>query len=473
MNRSNGLLLGLLATLCLIVTWHYSVYRIKPDDDLLWLMQSSANFFSPAGLVEELYDEYREFLRTAGADNLWFVRADTREQLGQSHNYLVSSLWMNTSLRLVDNWSDAGFNSRLASAMLLGFPSQVLVICAGAIFLFCRSKAPNALIILALSLSGLVLFDLIGDAAGRTPNQDLISQSMMSSPLRFVTNFIQSILDPTPAFTLFYPTPKNQAQWLILIAVWFRWNGRYVASYATLVAGAAFHQDYMGLFIIAFVGVDLMLRPHTLNVRVAAIALAGILLYLMRGSLLWAALGGISPESILIIAIGLVAVFASAWVVGHICLRGLQQLPPVRSLSAATDLAVLGCGWLASLVLFIPINFAVDPASSALFWGNVHGRIYGMFYPAAILGLAILAVDSVAARRGRLNIHLAANIVVAGTLAGTLLVYGPGLMAPTKLHERIVDDLEGLSEADLSRLGPGGRAETVFYYDSLRRVDEG
>src|SRR5690606_39022977 len=137
--------------------------------------------------------------------------------------------------------------------------------------------------------------------------------------------------------------------------------------------------------------------------------------------LVWTALGGLSGESILLVTAGLIAIFGGAWLFGRISLRGSRQKLPDRSHSVATDLAVIAYGWLVSLLLFIPVNLAIDPASSSLFWGNVHGRLYGMFYPAAVLGLTILVIDRAALSKAAAKINLAATVALGGTLTVALL----------------------------------------------------
>lgn len=473
-----GIFLGC-ALLIGIQVWIYLAYRLEADDDLIWLYQSARMLQFGTGDIAGHYAVYNAFLERVGAGIEWFTRSDMRQSLGASQNYLFTSGWIAVAAwigQATVGLSD--YPTYMTSVALWAYSTEALAIALGVAAIFITRRDPTVGIAFALALLLLLGLDLVGNWMGDGYTLELIAKQTIEAG-RFSDSLWHTLIDPTPAFSPYYPPAKNRAQMLLMLIMLLRWSDRPASSYSLLLFGAFWHQDYIGLFTLAFVAADLIRQPHVFRRPVVAgLAGVGISIYLLRGSLLWSAVSSVS--SVTLLAIGaagatvLAGVFLARKPILSLQAKVFGQLTG-RSMSTSVlqDLSVQGILWSVTLLLLIPVSMNASDISSSLLWGSVHGRLYGMIHPSVCLGICLIVTAAAARRFGiaKLQVATGATVLLSGlALAGWSVGNVDGIEA---IRSRVESQFRVLDQRAGTALRPGESAEALFFYLSSKSLDTG
>lgn len=480
--RDRALRIGLFVSCALLIAtqvWIYLAYRLEADDDLIWLYQSARMLqFGPSDVAGH-YAAYHAFLEQVGAGIEWLTRAEMRQALGASQNYLFTSGWIAVAAWIGQaTVGISDYPSYMTAVALWAYSTEALAVALGVAAIFVTRRDPRIGVAFALTLLLLLGLDLIGNWLGDNYTLELIAKQTIEAG-KFSDSLWHTLIDPTPAFSPYYPPAKNRAQMLLMLVMLLRWSDRPASSYGLLLFGAFWHQDYIGLFTLAFVTADLVRQPHIFR-RPVVVLLAGlgIALYLLRGSLLWDAVGSLPPSAILAGVAALVAVCFGLFLIRRPIAR-LQLVifgdPAKRSMTTSIlqDLGVQGILWFVSLLLLVPVSLNASDISSSLLWGSVHGRLYGMIHPSVALGLCLVVTAAASKRFGVARLQVAAGSAVL--LSGlALMVWSVGNVDDLDaVQARVESQFRTLDQPTVEPLRPGEAAEALFFYLSAKSLDTG
>jgi len=458
-------------------------FLVGPDDDRLWLYTSAISLGRGADL-RQLNDRVQDSIVRLDRPENQRVRFALRESY--DGNYVGAAAVHHAAAaavaRSLSDLRAQDYPAYLARAMYVSFVAMYLVACLVLILIVAGVRNARWLIAAALAVAatGLMesLFDLTGDTWSGLPTLLPDAQTRETYFQNLWPNLPALFLNPQIQLSPFGDTPRNHFILMMIPLFLLRWSGRFTGSYLFLALLGFLHQSHTGLVLAYLVAVDAALRPSIFRGWTSLVIAVVLAMFAGRESL-GSVIGATRP---IVVISATVAVFIVAaciyWGLRGQMARAFAPLARVRDRLLArgapfADLAMIGVILAVSFPIVAVINALGTEAQSLYFWTQVHGRSLGIFRPALMLALGVLAVARL--ERGRDERALAARVVMLTALA--LL---PGLVEALGHDRHPIARIETGARALEASVGPAidwhsiaARPEPEIYYAIARTLDTG
>lgn len=469
--------------------WRHIDYRIQVEDDLMWSYQTSVGLTTNPEIFNEVEERYLQYLRPQTDDGQWEQRATVRKDLGERQNYLGGNLIVFATAKWIRKFTsldpDVDYPSYIAAAYLSGFVVQALLV---ALFAFAVMFAVSDKKLMAI-IAGTLVYILFADFFEASAPQDFISQNAFErGPVYIFGGFLKMLSAPLMSFSPFYPPFKSRLVILVLMCFLVRWRGYTAWSYWLLFLAAFFHQGYGGIVILFVIAVDVIKRPEVFkDYKILLPAVLGVVSYFLRDGTIREAFSSLDIATVALTAI--VAAGGFFFLRKPLLLIRKKTYVPISTLlkndDILTDIGVLSFLWFASLIMFIPISLSVDELSSRLLWGQVHGRILGVFHP-VLLFCGLYCAYNLLERKVTADIIVRGMVLVLGTSIFFFYSYAFLKMdTPRETYQNLHHDfvkLDNLSQGPLPEfkelaasdefgMTQGEIVESIMYY-ALSKTSE-
>ncbi|MEP3465521.1 MAG: hypothetical protein ABJN65_05795 [Parasphingorhabdus sp.] len=404
----------------------FSAERYKADDDYIWFYLQGADI-NYSQKSDTIYSKRNEFMQCNAASNEYIYRSILRQELHKKGSYVGSSIFYSIGSWFIQEYTSyspqINYPKYLSYSMWLGsallFAATLLI--AISVMIFIRNKKLLISITVASSLSLLIAILSMHEwsVSGRLIDQNILLGNLKN----LVVNNTLYLLNPGPAFAPFDLMPKGRFQLLLMVAFLARWNSNYFLAYLLILPMSFVHQSYAGLVLFLMIAIDVIMRPRLFrDYRIVMVIVTAFAVYLTKGYLWKSAISNVNSGAGWFVGLLAFATVLAYKPIKRIITRGYKtkiynifsQLPIYQS-----DLLVYISIWFISLTLFIPISLTTDPVSSHYLWGQVHGRISGLFYPVILTGIVLFFVKK--AERLNLNLNALAFTIVLNMMVFSVM----------------------------------------------------
>lgn len=490
-KRCRIFLLFCLILLSIYGIWRHIDYRLYLEDDLMWFYQMSTNIPTDVDTLEAVNNNYITYLDEQTDDGQWRQRAEVREELDKRKNYLAANIILFSTAKWIQKFTsfspENDYVEYISASFITGFILQIIIVSIilfGIIFFVSDIKM---LAVFVLALIYILLCDFFESSA----TQGFISQSSFErGPVYMVGSFVKMLFTPLMTFSPFYPPFKSRLVVFVLTAFILRWRDYRAAGYWCLLLGAFFHQGYGGIIIMFVIAIDIIKNPEIFrNFKILIPALLGIIFYFLRDGTIREALAVIHPY--IIISALSVAILAFALLRKRLwTLRNILYVPLEKRINynpIYTDVIVLAFLWFSSLLLFIPISLSVDPLSSSLLWGQVHGRLLGVLDFVIIFSLIYAAFEFFSKKFGSERLLKATLLITSFSVICCMSYAFVKFKTPHEVYnnvktdfakidalsEETLPDFRGLAVADQFKMTHGELVESIVYYSLAKSKETG
>jgi hypothetical protein len=482
------------------VVLHYRetlLSRVSADNSLLAWYVGVQRVASPA-ISQEINAKVYPILTEKFDSGLYTYRFRQRQEYFA--NYPAPTVSFATVAAIIDGYVKSARTSFASFIKLqlvyMWIPAEVIAL---SLFTIVIGSLRNRLIALAACLSLALLaamehlpirdsnsLHFIWNAYFLNPDRTIRApEKIFQSVWRDVRAVPAFLLHPGPAFSPFAFEPKTNFTIILLGAVALRWSGSFRGSYGLLAIASLYEQGYGMLLALFLAVIDIIrapqriLSPVTLTL-IGATVIPGLLL-----GPFWEQIGLHSYIAIAIIASMMLA--AVVLILRHYnVLKGLTKIFSTKVTATAlrqyarirapfllmsdplADIGLFTLLWTMSLIAFVPLSLASSFAQSQYYWGNIHGRLFGLQVPvlwmAAFIGVLTLARARIG--EARTNFFGVAAAIGLSTLACLFIAKAPD---PFRKLDGEIAEYEAALLEPLTKYDR--RTESHLYYGISKSID--
>jgi hypothetical protein len=443
------------------------------DDDNLWLLYLTEKITKPhaAAAMEKAVIDLAETLGSSPSD---IIRLVQREAYGANY-WMIIIAWSKALPVLRPEGANLETMANLASNMLAVIVATLFVfwiLVLGVVASAGRRIASAVLLVLLLTLA----LQLLPWKPGSGPTFVLLQ---MESWQAKVVNLARFLIDPGPGFSVFGFTPRNLVAAILIAVFALRWSGRVVQSYVLLVLTGPIHASLSVLCLAMLLAIDLTTGRSRLRSVTVLMASAAIVVHWLFVETLWRHIG---PTGLIILptAAAVLATLAWYWVRAELpfhkvpfleaLVRAILFFERQRSLPMeARDLIAFTLIMLISLPLVLMMSFRVEEHQFIYFWGQVHGRMLGVFCPSILCAAVLWTTRFETPARSALPISVCLALVcLIGVIKAASLEKRPSFVFREGLQK-----VEGILDGQVQRKSGPVLDEAVIYLALYRALRTG
>lgn len=456
-------------------------FLVEPDDDRLWLYAVAIDL--GRNQAPALNQRIHASLERLGRPLSQRIRFSLREQY--KRNYTAAAGVQGIAARIaggrVANLR-VDYPAYLGRTMYASFVAVYGVTCLVVVLIAMLPGDRRWLLATLLAVTAIAAmetaFDLAGDHWSGLPTLLPDAQTRENFGQNLWPNLPALFINPQVQLSPFGDTPRNHFILLMLPLFLLRWRGWITASYLFLAGLAFVHQSHTGLVLAFLVAIDALMRPAIFRTKAALVVALVLVMFVGRESL-GGVIGVARPIVLTAAAAGVLSIAVCIYwgIRGRTAglariLGGIRDRLAMRG-DPFADLAIIAVILAATFPIVAAINAIGSEAQSLYFWTQVHGRSLGIFRPALVLALALLAVSRLQTSSGERFTEGLVLMLAAAALVPSLFEASMHDRHPIARIEREARPLEAAVGPAIDWGAIGRLSEPEIYYAIARTLDTG